>query len=244
MTKKIIQIIGIILFFCVVAYALTYPYELSYSGNEDIKLIEESYEFTSLEQVIDRPEFKGKVLYVRVWEPLEHEFYNYQLKKVKGGQKDYLLKVIEADALKPYVLTSKKISGGGFLSGKRALDKDVISFEGQLKRLSEMEENYKNENIVFVFLTRPDSDFKKKEDDLRKWKAVIKKFKIKGFHFVMCSELEGELVTKIKEIKENRFVFPHNFIIDKQGNIVNNNAASPSFEKEKLYAELDSILKQ
>jgi hypothetical protein len=241
--KIVLKIVGIIIFFSISAYTLTYPYELSYKGTKDIKLIEESYEYTSLEQIINRSEFKDKVLYIRVWEPLEREICNYSLKEQKK-QRDSIIKLIENDTLDKDITTPERIRNNLFLSGKMGIVKDVISFEEELKYLSEMQEDYQSKNIAFVFLTRPVSEFKTKQNDLRKWKAAIKKHKIKGNHFIMSPKLESKLISKIKAIKGNNMVvFPHNFIVDKYKNIVNKNAASPSFEKEILYSELDSILK-
>ncbi len=71
--KTILKIVAIIAFFTATAYALTYPYELAYKGTEDIILIEESYEYTSLEQAINRPKFNGKVLFIRIGYVFESE---------------------------------------------------------------------------------------------------------------------------------------------------------------------------
>lgn len=69
--KPIFKILGIVLFFLAIGYGLTYPYELAYSGSEDIKIIADSYEFSSLKEIIEREEFKNKVLYIDLSEPFD-----------------------------------------------------------------------------------------------------------------------------------------------------------------------------
>ena len=74
--KTILQIIGIATLFSIVGFGITYPYELSYSGTDSIKLIKNSYEFNSLSEIIERDEFKNKVLYIDLSEPFDISFKN------------------------------------------------------------------------------------------------------------------------------------------------------------------------
>ena len=75
MIKTILQILGIASFFIALGYVLTYPYELSYKGDHKVLLIEESYEFSSLDEIINRAEFENKTLYITNWEPFDSRFF-------------------------------------------------------------------------------------------------------------------------------------------------------------------------
>ncbi len=65
MKKDIIKIVGIIAFFSLLGYALTYPYEVKLD-NKDMVLIEDMHgkEFKTLKDIINYPELKGKSLYI------------------------------------------------------------------------------------------------------------------------------------------------------------------------------------
>jgi len=218
--KRTIQIISIILFFSVMGYALTYPYELSYHGDDEIIIIEESYEFKSLEEVINRPEFKNKVLYIRLGTPLESEI---------------LIPDYYGDA-------ENKVSIGRD-GNKRIIHSKSKPNEYQLRTLAEMKSHYKNAELEMLFLSFSDSKSNQKNDEFRKWKAIVKKNKIKGYHLIMSTKFYKEMRDRPKP-KKRKTIFPYNLIVNKQGVVVNSNAPSPSFDKERLYAELDSILKQ
>lgn len=225
--EKIAQIAGIILFFTLAAFVITYPYELAYTGTEDIKPIDESYEYTSIEQVLDRPEFKNKVLYIRIGEPLEDEIINP--KKYEPANSNQV--IVKEDGEKAIVHSRR------------------LPYEYQLQTLKETRNRYKDKGFEMVFLSDSDSDVmpkspKKKKEDLRKWKSIIKKYKIAGHHFIMSPEFYSDMVVQLKEIKKNGPLFPHNVIIGRHGILINNNALSPSYEKERLYKELDSIILQ
>ncbi len=217
--KIIFKISGIILFFILVGYILTYPYEMSYKGTDEITLLEDSYESTSLEEIINRSEFIGKTLFIHIREPLEREWLTP--------------KYIRNDTNKVTTINNEK----------RIIRSKSKPYKYQLKKLSELNNRYKNKDFKLVFLSDSDSDTEKKEDDIRKWKAIIKKYEIAGTHLIMSPELHKKMRAKVKSITGKRF-FPHNLIVNKNGEIVNNNAPSPSFFQKKLYAELDSLLKQ
>jgi hypothetical protein len=229
--KITLKIIGIVAFFSLVAYILTYPYELAHKGTEDIILIEESYEYTSLEQVINRPEFKDKVLYIKVWEPFSGEYLPYTKK--------------ELDTSTVYFnwnnKDSNKVNGKlDFTLPKKGKIVKYFDFEHQYKLFSELTNKYKNKDIAFISLANPDSDLETKSDDLRKWKMAIKKHQIKGYHFIMNPKLCQKIRTQISEITNNRFL-PFHIIVDKEGQIVNFNAPWEN-SKEVLSLTLNKYL--
>jgi hypothetical protein len=121
--KTILQILYIVLFFILIGFALTYPYELSYHGDDEIILLEDSYESSSLEELINRPEFKNNVLYIKIWEPFEQDVLNYSEKELEKFRH-------KMDSLKgsPASDDYKRFS---LLAGGRVIKK-VFSIEEQL----------------------------------------------------------------------------------------------------------------
>lgn len=184
-------------------------------------MIEDYSDYTILEQVIHRPEFRNKILYVRIGEPLESErlIPNY-----KGGKAN---KITIRDNEKKQIIHSKN-----------------QPYYFQVQQLFKFKEHYENKDVALVFIDLPDSDTDTQEDDLRKWKAIIKKYKVRGYHVMMNTKAYLKMRNDI-EIETGISPYYHyNLIVNKKGEIVNNNAPSPRFEKEKLYAELDSLLTQ
>ncbi len=219
--KKIFQILGIIIFFSLIGFALTYPYELAYKGTEDIKLIEESYEYTSLEQVTNRPEFKGKVLFIRVGGRFESERV---IPDYVGKEEN---KIIIGNDGEKYIIHSKS-SPNNY----------------QLNALSEMRNHYKGKEVEMIYLIFPYGETNQKEDNLRIWKSLIKKYPTKGYHLIISKKLYRKIRGSRDIVKNGNYFFPYNLITNKYGSIIEYDAPSPIFEKEKLYVELDSILKQ
>ncbi len=109
-----------------------------------------------------------------------------------------------------------------------------------------MKTHYNNEEIEIVYLILPPyGETSKKTDNFINWKSFIKKYPVKGNHMIISPQLYKKLRdSRHKGVVRDTHLFPYNLIVNKQGNIVNNNAHSPIFEKEKLYTELDSTLKQ
>ena len=217
--KAILKIISIITFFSLVSYTLTYPYELAYSGEEGIVLIEESYESNSLEQLINRPEFKDKVLYITLGNLLESEVI-----KVKKEDYDNTNKNFKDNRIKIFKASEFKTK------------------EYRLKKNSELYERYAEKDFILIHLSIP-YYVNQKKDALRNWKTEIKESKIKGTHCIMSPDLLKKMNAKIKNTTTEP-LFPHAFIINKQGEIIYNNAPSPSYEYNKLCAVLDSIINQ
>jgi hypothetical protein len=218
MKKNILKIISIVTFFSAMAFALTYPYELSYNGTEDVRLIEESHEYTSLEQVINRPEFKGEVLFIRVGYVFESE------RIIPNNSKFENTHSFSEDGT-PYIVHSVK---------------DPYVY--QINTLCEMNEKYKDK-VKMIYLSLPPyyKSSQSNQDGLRKWKAFIKRYPVKGYHLRMSNELRKKL-RDLKVSNNDKYIFPYNLIIDKKGKIIDTIAPSPIFEKQKLYRKLDSIL--
>lgn len=229
--KTTSRILGIVIFFFLFGYILTYPYELSYHGNNEIVLLEDSYKDSTFEQLIGRDEFKNKVLYIKIWEPFEPEVIPYtqsELEKLRI-KRDSLWKVNDSTDLEHLDL----MISGVFVQ--------TAEIEDHLKYYFEVMEDYKKRDVEFIHIANPDSDTKTRTDDFRKWKAAIKKYKIPGFHLIMNSELSEKVRVKIQEITKYRYL-PHYILVDKHGRIVTGGAPGPD-NKSLLYPQLDSLLK-
>lgn len=94
---------------------------------------------------------------------------------------------------------------------------------------NELHERLKNKPIEFVYLC-----CESKKD---KWQDGIKKYKLQGTHYLLTQDqysiFSGEF---------NFTGLPHYMIIDKKGNIVNDNAQGPN--EENLYGELLELIDQ
>jgi hypothetical protein len=112
----------------------------------------------------------------------------------------------------------------------------------QINTLSEMNEKYKGK-VKMIYLSLPPyyKNSQSNQDGLRKWKAFIKRYPVKGYHLRMSNELRKKL-RDLKVSNNDKYVFPYNLIIDKKGKIIDTIASSPIFEKQKLHRKLDSIL--
>lgn len=65
--KKILKIILVILFIGVSIYGIKFLYDLSFSGTQEIKIIENYNDISSINELINQPEFKHKILYIDLW---------------------------------------------------------------------------------------------------------------------------------------------------------------------------------
>ena len=251
--KTTSRILGIVVFFFLLGYILTYPYELSYHGNNEIILLEDTYQDTSIQELITREEFKNKVLYIKIWEPFELEVIPYtenELEKLRV-ERDSLMKVNNVAIVEaaPIVMVERdsimKVNDSTELDRLDLILKGVIiqatDIEDHLKYLFEVMKDYKNRDVEFIHIANPDSDTKTKTDDLRKWKAAIKKYKIPGYHLIMNPELSEKVRVKIQKITKYRYL-PHYMLVDKHGRIEPKGAPWPD-NKSLLYPQLDSLLK-
>lgn len=228
--KNIVQILGIILFFFLIGYLLTYPYELSYHGSKTVILLEDSYEKTSLEELINRKEFKGKVLYIRIWEPFDNEVKPYTLSELDTFQSrlDSLKDDTTSDE---YKLLSMKVEGHILQS---------ISIEEQLDALETISRKYKNSDVTFIYITDPDNDSQSRKDDLRKWKMAVKKYATPGYHMIMNPKLVKLVKQHLKETTNNGYL-PFYLLANKQGNIIKYQAPWPQ-DTALLYPQLNHLL--
>jgi len=228
-TKTILQILGIVLFFVLIGIALTYPYDSFYHGSETVVLLEDSYEKPSLEALIGRQEFKGKVLYIRIWEPFDNEYKPYTKKELETfkNRMDSLRIDTDSDEIKRL---SMKIEDGS----------QSISIEEQLDALKTVSEKYIDHDVAFVNIADPDNDFPNRKDDIRKWKRAVKKYKTPGYHMVINPKLRRPLKTLFGEITGNSY-FPFYLLVDRRGNIVNYQAPFPQ-DTSLLYPLVNHLL--
>jgi hypothetical protein len=230
MTKSFFQILAIVLFFFIVGYVLTYPYELSYHGSETVILLEDSYENTSLEELINRKEFKGKVLYIRIWEPFDTEVKPYTDKELKTfkSQLDSLKDDTDSDE---YKLLAMKVE-----------DRIVqaVSIEEQLNALEIISNKYKNSDVAFIYITDPDNHSESRKNDLRKWKTAVKKYETPGYHMIMNPELVRQIKQHLKERTNNSYL-PFFLLANKLGNIVDYQAPWPQ-DTALLYPQINHLL--
>lgn len=229
--KVILKIASISLFFFIIGYILTYPYELLYGGDDNIKLIEESYECKSLEELLDRKEFRGKVLYVKIWEPFEHEVKSYTEEEFVQYRKK--LDSLKSDPDSPEYKKTSLILNGRIVKSYK--------IENQVDNLLKVSSRYIGKDVEFIYVTYPDSDTKKKRDDMRKWKTAMKKFKIKGYHLIMNHKLFTQIRDQYRERNEHRYL-PYQILCNKRGEIVNLEAAWPQNQK-LLISQIDKLLK-
>ncbi len=64
MTKDILKIAGIVTFFALLGYVLTYPYEVELLENKDMVLYGDILANQSLEDIINHPDLKNNILYM------------------------------------------------------------------------------------------------------------------------------------------------------------------------------------
>lgn len=105
----------------------------------------------------------------------------------------------------------------------------------EFKYAVNLKERYKNKPIKFIYLSSPYGHF----DDEQKWKNMIRKYNLAGYHLLMSMDFYYN-IWKIEGIKDS-FVIPHYILIDKEGKINKINAARPS-EGEELYKQIDALL--
>ena len=105
----------------------------------------------------------------------------------------------------------------------------------EFKYAPELKEKYKDENIKFIYLSVRYSHFNVEQ----KWKNMIKKFNLKGYHSLIGAELYDNIMKR--EGLERPYLIPHYILVDKNGNIVELNAHRPS-SKQELYNQIDKLL--
>jgi hypothetical protein len=229
-TKNILQIAGISLFFFLIGFFLTYPYELSYNGNEKVVLLEDSYDDTSLEALINKKEFHGKVLYIRIWEPFDPESRSYTEEERKVFQKQ--LEDLKDDSTSAaYQSLLWKVEGRTVKS---------LSVQKQLDAIESVAQKFDNKEVAFVFITDPDSNFKSRKDDLRKWKKAVKKFQTPGYHLILNPQMAKYLRQHFNKTR-GRGVLPHYLLADKRRKVIEHQVPWPQ-DTALLYSRINQLL--
>lgn len=98
-----------------------------------------------------------------------------------------------------------------------------------------LKDRYKDKPVKFIYMAAPYGRF----NDEQKWKNLIKKYNLTGYHLFMSNDFYYN-IWKYKGIK-NEFMIPHYILVDKEGKIVDINAARPS-NADKLYKQIDQLL--
>ncbi|UZR96409.1 hypothetical protein [Chondrinema litorale] len=230
--KTLLQILGIVSLFFLLGYVLTYPYELSYRGNDAIKLFEDSYEKASFEELINRKEFEGKVLYVKIWEPFDEGNMPYT-RHQQEVFKDLLDSIRNDIGLEEYKFLSLRLRAGIGQS---------VPTPAQIAAIESVNLKYNSRDFAMLHIANPDTRSKTKNDDFRKWKMAIKKYKLQGYHLLMNANCYKQVRQSILEkTKHPYLLLPLYLLIDKQGHITNYQAAWPQ-DSTMLYTQIDSLL--
>ncbi|RMG18701.1 MAG: hypothetical protein D6730_22510, partial [Bacteroidetes bacterium] len=58
---------GLLILLGLLIYGIKFTFDLSFSGTEDIKIVKDYDSLLSIEELIDQPAFKNKVLYIDIW---------------------------------------------------------------------------------------------------------------------------------------------------------------------------------
>jgi hypothetical protein len=223
--KIIVQTLIIILLFLISAYVITYPYELSYTGDDEIVLYEESYDCDSIEEIFNRAELKGKKLYVRVYEPFEGDVAPYTQKEV-----------VQAKAIIDSIKDKENYSNSyNFYSmvANRHILKSFNTYEWESK-FYELSKLHHNDSVKFIFLAHSDVDSHKKEDCIRKWKQYLKSKRPHGSHYIMNPELSKRIRKRIEKETSNKW-FPAYMLVNSKGEIVHWRAPWPTLDKNLLF---------
>lgn len=65
--KKTLKIVVLVIAIGIIGYGIKYLNDTTFSGNDRIKIIENYESISSLNDIINNPDFKNKVLYVDLW---------------------------------------------------------------------------------------------------------------------------------------------------------------------------------
>jgi thiol-disulfide isomerase/thioredoxin len=101
----------------------------------------------------------------------------------------------------------------------------------EMKNSGGLKKHFKdNPNIVFVYISI--------DSDLESWKAMVKKRAIHGIHLISKEGLEDDIRGKF-----NALTIPRYILIDKNGNIADNDAKRPS-DGELIISDIEKLLAQ
>lgn len=101
----------------------------------------------------------------------------------------------------------------------------------EMKNSGPLKKHFKdNGDVVFVYISI--------DSDLESWKAMVKKRAIHGVHLISKEGLEDDVRGKF-----NTVTIPRYILIDKKGNIADNDAKRPS-EGELIISDIEKLLAQ
>jgi len=102
----------------------------------------------------------------------------------------------------------------------------------EMKYTHAVKEKYANKPVAFMYLAVEHTSNPEKN-----WRETVKFFNLPGVHVLANKKMQQY----IKQLYKNNLVFPSYILIDKNGNIVQTNAARPS-EPATLYSQIDALL--
>ena len=101
----------------------------------------------------------------------------------------------------------------------------------EMKNSGTLKKHFKdNSNVVFLYISI--------DSEIETWKATVKKKDIHGIHLISKEGLEDDVRGKF-----NTVTIPRYILIDKKGNIADNDAKRPS-EGELIIADIEKLLAQ
>ncbi len=65
--RKVIKFIAAILILSIAVYGMIYLNNISFSGNDEIQIIDNYQSISSLEELLKNPRFRDKALYIDIW---------------------------------------------------------------------------------------------------------------------------------------------------------------------------------
>jgi len=105
----------------------------------------------------------------------------------------------------------------------------------EFKNYADFKKRYKDKPVKCIYLA-----IVNRTPDIAKWKSIIKKYEIEGYHMKLDTLLWND-IWKIKGINYPNII-PHYIIVNKNGIIVYPNADRPS-SGELIYKQMDMALK-
>lgn len=107
----------------------------------------------------------------------------------------------------------------------------------QFKYNKALEEYLEENNIQMLYIVFD------KDLDEQKWKSLINKHNLKGYHFTSNPSFYKDFLAVISENSSAGFGFPTYVLVSKNGDIINNNMKSPSLKKD-LYKQIEMELQK
>jgi thiol-disulfide isomerase/thioredoxin len=109
----------------------------------------------------------------------------------------------------------------------------------EFKYLTNLKDRFHGKDVAFLYIATT----YEKVDDRYRWKKFIDKQHLEGYNVFAELPLFNDIWGRLESKKENRYMIPRYFIVDKSGSILNTNAHRPS-SGEKLYQQIDEALAQ